>query len=728
MPSDTQNCLPKPIFKGLTQLFLNGFGTNKLPEGYMEGDEYGPKTKKQDFTALFTSFYILIVLAVLCVLTFLLTMLQSLSFTFRIVFLVWYCNRDKYKPELSRNPKLCTLLLTSLLLLSLILLALFLFSTFTNLYHLKKLYKKPKNDSSTEDAVIMQRIIEILDNNFENLRNDSMNGCRNSPSLTDLYPETTKARKLSIANGEMFEDFIETFIEPIFDNTLLYDDLFRSFSRNFSAFLAVSKKGGQYILSNNASHYNYEIFSLDDWEGLYNSIIAIKDLMNFYKDSASSELRRSRVCYQVSEYFNKLASYARGQQVYLAEKLKSHSLSEDPLIAPPYKFAHVACIMAIVVLVMFFLLVMCSLCTKGNVMIKALLFIYIILTLLLILMAFVTFYHFFYGIIEYNGFCHKMEESAEKQNFNHVMLTDCTNDQNFYTLLLENNLIPPFSKWIDLNTAKIQEICEDTCRPLNMTILQRLRPEVEKLPKKNHFCKFKSITSTWLTPIRLAHVIYNSRFLTDDWIIKINETYYHDRVKFSNCNLNMAVKASKFNPTVSKMEFWKCRAAYIVGRDFAVSIPSIYGEVKDMCKTTYEKCVYYNIHDVPIIITNVNNYKTNVERSLKNALGSCATILDMIKAKQNKSCNCETYILNGVWIGGLLFVITLFLALLLLAGFIFKLVICRDHRDERHGGRSRDDDSAESILLPPITLPRRVIDTLENDENPRVTYHIKKLN
>ncbi|XP_036231480.2 uncharacterized protein [Bactrocera oleae] len=602
MPSDTQNCLPKPIFKGLTQLFLNGFGTNKLPEGYMEGDEYGPKTKKQDFTALFTSFYILIVLAVLCVLTFLLTMLQSLSFTFRIVFLVWYCNRDKYKPELSRNPKLCTLLLTSLLLLSLILLALFLFSTFTNLYHLKKLYKKPKNDSSTEDAVIMQRIIEILDNNFENLRNDSMNGCRNSPS------------------------------------------------------------------------------------------------------------------------------YARGQQVYLAEKLKSHSLSEDPLIAPPYKFAHVACIMAIVVLVMFFLLVMCSLCTKGNVMIKALLFIYIILTLLLILMAFVTFYHFFYGIIEYNGFCHKMEESAEKQNFNHVMLTDCTNDQNFYTLLLENNLIPPFSKWIDLNTAKIQEICEDTCRPLNMTILQRLRPEVEKLPKKNHFCKFKSITSTWLTPIRLAHVIYNSRFLTDDWIIKINETYYHDRVKFSNCNLNMAVKASKFNPTVSKMEFWKCRAAYIVGRDFAVSIPSIYGEVKDMCKTTYEKCVYYNIHDVPIIITNVNNYKTNVERSLKNALGSCATILDMIKAKQNKSCNCETYILNGVWIGGLLFVITLFLALLLLAGFIFKLVICRDHRDERHGGRSRDDDSAESILLPPITLPRRVIDTLENDENPRVTYHIKKLN
>ncbi|XP_049302404.1 uncharacterized protein LOC105223569 isoform X2 [Bactrocera dorsalis] len=718
MPSDTQNCSPKPIFKGLTQLFLNGFGTNKLPDGYVKRDEYGPKTKKQDFTELFTTFYILIVLAVLCALAFLLM----------IAFLVWYCNRNKYKPEQCRCPKVCALLLTSLLLLSIILLALFLFSTFKNLLHLKKLYNKPKRDSSTKNAETMKRVIEILDNDFEKLRNDSINECWNTPSLTDLYPETTKARKSSIANRKIFEDFIETFVEPIFDDTLLYDDIFRMFSRNFSAFYGVSAMGAKYILNNNANQYKNAIFSLDDWEGLYNSAIAIKDLMNFYKDSASSELRRSRVCYQVSKYFNKLASYAKVQKGYLGEKLKSHSLSKDPHIAPPYKFAHIVCVMAIVVLVMFFLVVMCSLCMKGNVMIKALLFIYIILTLLLILMTFVTLYHFFYGVIEYNGFCHRTEESAGKKTFKHVMLTDCTNDQNLYTLLLENNLIRPFSKWIPLNKTIMQDVCERNCRALNMAILQKLQKEVEKFPKKNHFCKFKSVASSWLTPIRLTHVIYNAKLPGLTWMTNdFQGTYFHERVKFSYCNLNLANKAKRFNPTVSKSKFWKCRAAYTIGKDFAASIPSVYAEVKDMCTTTKDKCKYYNDHDISTIRDNVDNYITNAERGLKNALGSCTTIFHMIKAKQNKSCNCETFILNGVWIGGLLFVITLFLALLLLAGLIYKLVKCKDHyRNERHG--RREDDSAESILLPPITLPRHVIDTLENDENPRVTYHIKKLN
>ncbi|XP_039951187.1 uncharacterized protein LOC120768522 [Bactrocera tryoni] len=719
MPSDTEHCSPKPIFKGLTQLFLNGFGTNELPDGYVKGDEYGPKTKKQDFTELFTTFYILIVLAVLCVLAFLLM----------IAFLVWYCNRNKYKPEQCRCPKLCALLLTSLLLLSLILLALFLFSTFKNLLHLKKLYNKPKHDSSTKDAEIMERVIEILDNDFGKLRNDSINECRNTPSLADLYPETTKARRSSIANRRMFEHFIETFVESIFDNTLLYDDIFRMFSRNFSAFYGVSTYGTKYILNNNANHYMNAIFSLNDWEGLYNSAIAIKELMNFYKNSASSELRRSRVCYQVSKYFNKLASYAKAQKVYLGEKLKSHSLSKDLHIAPPYIFAHIVCVIAIVVLVVFFLLVMCSLCMKGNVMIKALLFIYIILTLLLILMAFVTFYHFFYGVIEYNGFCHRTEDRADgKKSFNQVMLTDCTNDQNLYTLLLENNLIRPFSKWIPLNKTIMQDVCERNCRPLNVAILQKLQSEVEKFPKKNHFCKFKSVTSSWLTPIRLTHVIYNARLPGLTWMTdEFHGTYFHERVNFSHCNLNLANKATKFNPTISKSKFWKCRAAYRIGRDFAAPIPSVYAEVKDMCITTKDKCKYYNEHDLSTLSDNVNNYITNAERGLKNALGSCATILHIVKAKHSKSCNCETFILNGVWIGGLLFVITLFLALLLLAGLIYKLVNCRDHyRNERHG--RRDDDSAESILLPPITLPRHVIDTLENDENPRVTYHIKKLN
>ncbi|XP_054082720.1 uncharacterized protein LOC105214795 [Zeugodacus cucurbitae] len=724
MPSDTQNCSPKPIFKGLTKLFLKAFGTKKLPAGYVKGDGYGPKTKKQHFAKLFTQFYILILLAIICVFAFLLM----------IILLLWYCNRDKYKSEPCRNPKLCTRLLTSLLLLSLILLALFLFITFNNLLHLNKLYNKSNNESRTSDGGIIKDVNEILGKDFRDLTNTSLFKCRRSPSLTDVYPETTKARKVSIADRQMFEHFRTTSIDPIFPNILLYDDLFRMFSRNFSAFYAPLEFGKSLVSKTKSTLYNDQIFSLHKWGELYHSASAIKYLMNYYKDTARSDEVRSHVCNLIRKYFTTLASYAKVQKSYLNRKIETYYLSRDSVIAPPYIFGQIVCIMAIVILVVFLLFLMCTLCMKGHIMIKALLFIFIILTLLLILMSFVTFYHFFYGVIEYNGFCRIRGNSTRKDSFNHVMLTECTNDQNLYTLLSKHNLIVPFSKWIDLNGTNIMKTCKDTCRPLNMSMLQELRPKVQGFPISNQFCKFKPVTSTWIIYIRLSHMYYASK-KNRYYMIDGNPalTYYYKRVNSTLCLLDLARQAYNFRPSVNRTQYLKCRAAYKVGKDFHTVFPNSITEAGTMCDKTTSKCKDFHDQNIPKIVADVTKYKENAEVRLKKALGSCANVLPIVTTKQKKSCDCETYILNGVWVGGLLFVLTLLLALLLLTCLICKLERCRDpYGDGRRRGRRSlgrlHDASAESILLPAITLPRRVIDSLEDDENPSVTYHVKKLN
>lgn len=118
-------------------------------------------------------------------------------------------------------------------------------------------------------------------------------------------------------------------------------------------------------------------------------------------------------------------------------------------------------------------------------------------------------------------------------------------------------------------------------------------------------------------------------------------TYYSKRVDKSYCHLDFAKKASKFHPSFSKTKLLKCKTGFKVGRDFATSIPYTYDEVQNMCETSDRKCKNYCDQDVPEIIDDVNSYKANAERRLNNMLGSCATILPMVKTKEN----CEIFIL-----------------------------------------------------------------------------------
>lgn len=108
-------------------------------------------------------------------------------------------------------------------------------------------------------------------------------------SLRDAYPETTKMRKFSITRRKMFDNFIKTSIEPIFDNTLLYDDrkcaaiykyshinfflkVFRMFSRNFSAYLSGTADGKSHISNTNATFYTDAIFSLNEVSTYYSIV------------------------------------------------------------------------------------------------------------------------------------------------------------------------------------------------------------------------------------------------------------------------------------------------------------------------------------------------------------------------------------------------------------------------------------------------------------------------
>lgn len=42
--------------------------------------------------------------------------------------------------------------------------------------------------------------------------------------MKDPYPEASKLRRIAKGRGALFDDYIKYNIEPLFDNTLMYDD------------------------------------------------------------------------------------------------------------------------------------------------------------------------------------------------------------------------------------------------------------------------------------------------------------------------------------------------------------------------------------------------------------------------------------------------------------------------------------------------------------------------
>ncbi|XP_049302402.1 uncharacterized protein LOC105223569 isoform X1 [Bactrocera dorsalis] len=712
--SDNVNCTPKPVFKELTQFFLDNFGTNHIPAGYVKEDSYGPRTNKQDFAELFIVFYILIVLAVLCV--FVLLMM--------ILFLVWYYKRCNCESETCRRIKLWTILLTSLLLLSLILSAFGLYTAFKNIAHLKKVYAKPEDSQGNKFDKIGTVVSEILGDDFENLKDDSIHSCWNSDLLKDLYPATTKLQKISKAFDRVYKPYIENFLTPAFLNTLLYDDVYRMFARNFSAYMSAGNQGIPIVHETKALQYGRHLFSLDDWGTLYNASNMISELLPYYARTAQSNKRMSRVCDHIEDYFDEISVGVNQQRNFINEKVKTLFRKKMAERNAPYKFGHIICIIAIAVLVIYLILLLCSLCLKFKAMIKPLIFIFIILTLVFILMAFVTFFHFFYGVIGYNGLC-KENTRTKADSFIYMMQKQCTDNQNVYILLTDNHWIKGLSEWSTIDEAEILEDCMDTCSILDRKFIHIVLDAAEAYPNKN-FCEYKAFNQSWLDLVISKHANYQN-------ISDFNRNYFSKlRKNRTLCLLDLAKHGTEVSKRLPRKEYLRCSSGYKAGKYFTESLKPAYDEINSLCKTTVDSCNEY-VKEISGIVQNVNAFKINSEDKLKQELGPCDDMLSSATTKQKEFCNCESYMLNGVWVGSILFLLGTLLTLLLLPCLLCLFVkcseddcMCKYYKERRDQESDESEELAHSIVLPEITLPKHVINSLQKD--PRVNYKVKKIN
>ncbi|XP_054082708.1 uncharacterized protein LOC105214793 isoform X2 [Zeugodacus cucurbitae] len=722
MNSYTTNCSPEPLFKEITELFLNTFGTNTIPAGYVEGDNYGPKTNRQDFAKLFRVFYILIVLAVLCVLVLIMM----------ILFILWYCKRRNYESESCSKIKFWTLFITTLLLLSLLLSAFGLYIVFRNISDLKKIeYTKSEDVKENKVDKIGEVVSKTLGKDFEKLKKNAISSCRNSDSLKDLYPATTKVRKISKVNFKNFTKYIDKHIIPTFNNTLLHDDVYRMFSRNFSAYMsAISQSGKKRVIQSNASRYDNYLYTLNDWGVLYNSSLSITKLMPYYAITAESSLRMRRVCMHIEDYFDEISVSVKQQRDFIKRKFKTLFQKTTTDHKAPYKFGYIICIIAIVILAIFLILLLCSLCLKFKAMIKPLIFIYIMLTLAFILMAFVKFYHFFYGVIEYNGLCKYNTRKPKVESFRRIMLKECTNNQNVYTLFAENRWINGLSDWNTIDETKINDDCLDTCTPMERQLLDSWYKHIKEYPNEN-FCRYKGIDKSWLDNIIITRENYTSE-MADYFPIR---TYYGRRINRTLCLLDLGKRGMQMLPRETQLKYKQCTVGYKLGKQYVQSLHPAIKEVSGMCQKTIDSCAAYK-RELNDIVQNITNFKTKSEDQLKLQLGTCDDMLSSSKRKQEKYCGCDIYILNGVWVGSLIFLLGTLLALLLLPCLLCLFVKCseedrlmsrRDRGIEYSESDSRmGSESVHSIMLPSIALPKHVINSILDDS--RVRYEVKKMN
>ncbi|XP_054082717.1 uncharacterized protein LOC114804301 [Zeugodacus cucurbitae] len=723
MDPDTLYCSPDPLFDEITEVFLDTFGTNTIPAGYVKGDSYGPKTNRQDFAKLFRVFYILIILAVLCVLVLIMM----------IIFLVWYYKRRNYEAKSCSKIKFWSLFIIILLLLSLILSAFGLYMAFANISDLRKIYTKPEvvsnEDVINEDKFdnIEDAVSKILVKDFEKLKTNSISSCGNSNSLKDLYSATTKLRKISSEKYKKFSNYIDDHIITSFAYMLRHEDVYRMFARNFSAYMSVEEEGRKIVLDNNITLFDDYIFALSDWWVLHNISLTITKLMPYYAITAKSDLRKIRVCMHIEDYFDEISVSVNQQRNFINEKFESIFETTTRDHKAPYKFGYIICIIATVVLIFFLIFLLCSLCLKFKTMVKPLIFIYIMLTLVFILMAFVTFYHFFYGVIEYNGLCEYNARKANVDSFRRRMLQACTSNQNVYTLLAENHWINGLSEWNTIDDSEIYDDCIDTCTPLERLFLFKLDESVREYPKEC-FCQYKGIDKKWLKNIESKYKEY-AKTMTD---FPSTETYYSDRIRKTSCVLDLA---KQMDTPFTKKIYKSCTSAFDIGTEFAETFRTALDEVNDMCQTTIDSCSAY-IRELNDLVQNITDFKIKSEDQLKLQFGTCDDMFRTSRIKQEKYCNCDIYTLNGVWVGSLIFLLGTLLALLLLPCLLYLFVKCsgkdrllsstsREVRD-REGDDSLGRDSAYSILLPAITLPKHVINSIRDD--PRVRYKVKKIN
>ncbi|XP_012161633.1 uncharacterized protein LOC101452927 isoform X2 [Ceratitis capitata] len=686
-----QNCSQLPKLSNLTQIFLDFFGTGTLPAGYIEDDSYGPKTKQHKFAELFPVFPILIVLAVLCFLVFL-----SI-----IIILILYFRRRDYMTEPCKYSKWLTLLLITLLILMIILSALSLSLTIISINSLKKIYGE--TDDSSRIAHPDEDLDEVLIKRFDNERSRHLAKCENSPYLKDLYPHITRARHLSIEGEEKFKRFNRTLSMKLFKDILMRNDLFRTFTRQFHR---IAEFDNSFVQATSSGAYRLKTLTPLDWVDAHKAISYMTEMITYFAKSARTDERKPTLCSYVKRYYDDLGDELAITKNKIDKIVNALFWKMDDQAKPPYKFGYVACIISGMVLALFLLILLCS-CLRKRV--GPLVFIFVLLAIVFILMSFVAIYHFSIGVIEYNGLCNKRFAEKTKITLFDDLSRKCTGVENIYTLISYDYKIQPIEEWDNMNFTDLENECKSFCTTLDTKRLGAVLDDHLHYFPDYGFCTATKLEQPWV-----------------DYILNfIQREPYKHLARRAKCNLNFLKKAKDFIPRARQANI--CASCIKLGKDILSLLPFIKREASELCTTFNQQCEEFR-QEVFNSTEEFYVFRELAEERLRKDLGTCDLMLNFSNEKKREFCKCETFILNGVWVGALLFLLFLLIALLLLTCLMWLFVKCHGRRymAESITGYGRDGEDVDAIVLPPIALPRNVVERLKADHNPRVKIYSQK--
>ncbi|XP_020717256.1 uncharacterized protein LOC101452927 isoform X3 [Ceratitis capitata] len=620
-----------------------------------------------------------------------------------------------------------SLILIALLLLSLLLSIFALYIVLKNILSLKKIYKKP-NDALDSRIIVYKKVVnDILFHDLKKLRDTTISNCRNSVFMKDPYPEASKLRRIAKGRGALFDDYIKYNIEPLFDNTLMYDDALRMFARNYSAYVGCSRTGKIFVERSDSMNYAYHIFSIQEWGYLYYSAKYISILMKIFVQTSPTDETMPRVCNEINRHFDKLEKAATTEAIVIEDNLKELSWNRDAEIIGSGTFGLVLCIFAILIFAVFLIILLCTFFMLRKTMIKPLIFIFVALTLLFILIGIITFFYFVYGVIEYNEMCRGKENHTISDNFANKILKNCKGDENIYTFLDRGD--PRFAE-----NSTITTNCTNVCVKKLFEVIPEHKNQALRLPY-NKYCYFRPVSRGWLKNIELSREEFKGMagYLEDK--VRMDNSLaagITNRFNGTSCMINLANKLLAYQPLPpDRKDYMRCNRGHKTASDFIKELEEAYARINDNCKDAYRFCELFEEQDLVKINGDINEFKRRIEEKLFTDLGTCNDVIPSLTVKEKEFCECETYILNGIWVGCLFFLISLLIPLFLLPCLIYLLKICEDQdlwsRRDAHG-KEGSTESVRSILLPPIGLPRDVIDSIEASPNPRITYMRKKMN
>ncbi|XP_020717257.1 uncharacterized protein LOC101452927 isoform X4 [Ceratitis capitata] len=378
----------------------------------------------------------------------------------------------------------------------------------------------------------------------------------------------------------------------------------------------------------------------------------------------------------------------------------------DDQAKPPYKFGYVACIISGMVLALFLLILLCS-CLRKRV--GPLVFIFVLLAIVFILMSFVAIYHFSIGVIEYNGLCNKRFAEKTKITLFDDLSRKCTGVENIYTLISYDYKIQPIEEWDNMNFTDLENECKSFCTTLDTKRLGAVLDDHLHYFPDYGFCTATKLEQPWV-----------------DYILNfIQREPYKHLARRAKCNLNFLKKAKDFIPRARQANI--CASCIKLGKDILSLLPFIKREASELCTTFNQQCEEFR-QEVFNSTEEFYVFRELAEERLRKDLGTCDLMLNFSNEKKREFCKCETFILNGVWVGALLFLLFLLIALLLLTCLMWLFVKCHGRRymAESITGYGRDGEDVDAIVLPPIALPRNVVERLKADHNPRVKIYSQK--